>query len=78
MIIRIKPKTPATKRPSYMDGLDYIARNDEPDSKDRDQIVCYASVQLLAALFGIPADDVAFDLIRVRAFIEKEERGSAS
>ena len=64
---RIKPAQAATKRPSYMDGLDYIALNDEPTEMDRDQIAGLPSVHLLAALFGMEACNVAFDVMRIRA-----------
>lgn len=76
-IFRIKPRKPATRRASYLDGLDYIARNDESgadEALDADFMQGMASVQLLATLFGIPAGDVAFDVVRVRKLIAKEER----
>lgn len=69
---KIKPHTAATQRPTYMDGLDYIARNDEPEDMDPNQMAGMASVGLLAALFGIPATAVAFDVVRIRAFISEE------
>lgn len=70
---RIKPHTPATRKPSYMDGLDYIARNDESAEMDKDAVTGMASVHLLAALFGVPAAAVAFDVVRIRALIAKNE-----
>ena len=69
---RIKPARSATRKASYMDGLDYIARNDEPTCMDDDEMVGMASVQLLAALFGIEPRWVAFDVVRIRGFIQRE------
>lgn len=71
--VRIKPASPATKRASYLEGLDYIARNDEPCEMDYEVMIGMASVQLLAALFGMEPKNVAFDVVRVRAFIAERE-----
>lgn len=70
---RIKPAQPATRRPSYLDGLDYIAHNDEPTCMSADEMTGMPSVQLLGVLFGMPAGAVAFDVIRIRTLIQKEE-----
>jgi hypothetical protein len=71
----IKPKTSATRRASYLDGLDFIARNDDPASWTEESILAgLISVKLLGALFGIPPEDVAFDLIRTHGYIDMEKR----
>lgn len=66
----------ATKRmrktPIYMDGVSWIAENDEPTLDDVNEISNLISVLLLADLFGRTPEEVAIDVLRVR------ERGTVA
>lgn len=54
-------------KPSYREGIEAIALNDEPDELDPESIVGYASVLVLAAAFRTDQDKVAVDVARYRA-----------
>lgn len=73
-MIRIKPAQAATKKPSYLEGLEYIALNDEPTSMSVDDVSGLPSVHLLAVMYGMTSQNVAFDVVRIRALIEKGEQ----
>jgi len=59
-----------TKRPNYGDAVRWIAFNDDPGSdfaKDLTTVSGLLSVGLAADLFGARAEQVAIDVINVRA-----------
>lgn len=55
------------KRPSYRDGIRWIARNDETAETDPAEIGRLISVCMLADLFGVTEERVAMDVVRERA-----------
>lgn len=74
-IPKFKPAQAATAKPSYHVGLEYIALNDEPTLTERDEISGMPSVHLLAALFGMEPVNVAFDVLRYRAYHAHNQTG---
>jgi hypothetical protein len=54
------------KRASYRDGVEWIAFNDEPGSRDAEEVAGYVSTCLLADLFGKDRATVAKDIVRAR------------
>ena len=56
----------ARKRPSYRDGVEIIALNDDAEEMDPEVVAGYVSVMLLAELFGRERERVAADVVRRR------------
>jgi hypothetical protein len=54
------------KRASYRLAVEYIALNDEPTIRGAEEMIGYASVQLVSEIFDVPALRVARDVIRQR------------
>lgn len=54
------------KRASYREGVEWIARNDEPEEMSAEVMAGMVSVSLLADLFGKEAVEVASAVIRFR------------
>lgn len=52
--------------PNYANGVVWIAVNDEPTCRDRDEIMGQLTVVLLADLFGRDPEIVADDVIAAR------------
>lgn len=55
-----------SQRASYRYGVAWIARNDEPEDRDVENVAGYISTTLLADLFGKDQDVVAADVVRYR------------
>jgi hypothetical protein len=60
-------RKPPRKRPSYREGVEIIALNDEPLEMDAEQMIGTATVLLLASLFDVTQKKVAADVIAYRA-----------
>jgi hypothetical protein len=54
------------KRPSYREGVEFIALNDDPNNTDPETVMGTLTVGLLSALFGVTHDRVASDVVRFR------------
>jgi hypothetical protein len=52
-----------TKPPSYKEAIAWIANNDEPDETDKEVLVGFISVCLVADLFHKTTDQVAEDVV---------------
>jgi hypothetical protein len=63
-----------TKRASYREAVDWIARNDEPADMDLESIGGYISTQLVMSLFGVREVDVVIDVQRRRAALAEKEK----
>ncbi len=55
------------RRPSYRDGIEWIAGNDEPTEMDSEAVLSQLTVMLLADMFGVEAERVARDVVRLRS-----------
>jgi hypothetical protein len=65
------------KRASYREGVEIIALNDEPTEMDPEAMIGFASVMLLAALFGVEQSRVAADVVKFRKkWAKSAERAS--
>jgi len=53
-------------RPSFSEGVEWCAYNDEPEDLDEESVSGYISTLLLAAVFDKDAIDVARAIIRAR------------
>ena len=54
------------KRASYREAVEWIAWNDEPDEREVDVVIGYASVVLIADIFRVEHRKVAEDVVRKR------------
>lgn len=54
------------KRASYREGIQIIAFNDEPLCMDEEEMFGMCTVMMLAALFEVPQERVARDVVRLR------------
>lgn len=54
------------KRASYREGIEIIALNDEPEEMRPEEMFGFASVMLLAGLFGVSQERVAADVVKYR------------
>lgn len=72
-------KRVTTKRASYLEGVEWIALNDNSGSNDGvGEIAGYVSTLLLADLFGAEPERVAIDIERKRyAYLKSLESGGA-
>lgn len=61
----------ATKTPSYLDAVEWVAQEDDPVTVDVATIQGYVSVALVADLFGLQTSDVATDVHKVRVHYAK-------
>lgn len=62
-----------SRRPSYREGVRWIAANDEPTVTDLATLESLISVALLADLFGHPRSKVALDVARVREQLREDD-----
>jgi hypothetical protein len=60
------------RAPSYREGVEYVAMNDEPTHLEVETVQYMPTVQLMAILFGKRVDEVAADVV---AFRKKHIRG---
>lgn len=54
------------KRASYREGVQIIAFNDEPTCMNEEEVFGMVTVMMLAALFCVPQERVARDVVRLR------------
>jgi hypothetical protein len=55
------------KRASYRHAVEVIALNDEPCELSADVMAGFASVMIIAEIFGIDQERVARDVVRLRS-----------
>lgn len=69
------------KRASYRDAVDFIAMNDNAGdgeaALEEAEVIGYASVLLVASIFGVEQDRVARDVVRLRERVAAAERRAA-
>jgi hypothetical protein len=54
------------KRPGYREAVRWIAANDEPTDLDAFNVAGYLTTVLVADLFGVDAERVAGDVVKLR------------
>lgn len=54
------------KTPSYREGIEYVAMNDEPTHREVENVQFMPTIQLMALLFGKTVEEVAVDVIAFR------------
>lgn len=54
------------KAPSYREGVEYVAMNDEPTHREVENVQYMPTIQLMALLFGKTVEEVAIDVIAFR------------
>lgn len=66
-----------SKRASYREGVDWIARNDNAgNGDDVDAIASYISTALLADLFGKNDYEAACDIMKARERVKSEDEAA--
>ena len=61
------------KRASYRAGVDWIARNDDPENLNEEDVAYFVSSLLLADLFEVESKKVGKDVVRKRKQIANED-----
>jgi hypothetical protein len=60
------------RRPTYRDGVEWVAFNDEPGDLAVEDVAGYLSTILVADLFGVDRRKVAADVVLVRKVARQE------